>query len=139
MAANGETSYHLGTKAMQKIKERLLELNNSGERASHEDIEISSPSTSAQLTSTAFESHKEVLRLYAMSKIDIWTRWAPICEHQTPDVCARTHQRKYLRAYHNATPGTSIEGGAYVYAMSNIESGATKVHFRPIYTSSHDS
>lgn len=123
-----------GKAAMQLVKECISKASSASERSSGDSVDISSPPTSARLTGMCVGSHQDVLKLYAMSKIDIWTPWAPICEHQTLDACARTRQTEYLRAYYTAQPGDSTAGAAYAYAVTNIESCTTKVHFQPIQT-----
>lgn len=123
-----------GRMAMQVIKERIAVLNGASEHSVCDSTDLSSPPTSALLTSKTFGSHQDVLKLYAMSKIDIWTPWAPICEYQTPDACAAARQTEYLQAFHSAQPGNPVAGAAHVYAVTNIESCTTKVHFQPVYT-----
>lgn len=118
---------------MQLIKENIAILNGASDHSVCDGADLSSPPTSAQLTSKTFGSHQDVLKLYAMSKIDIWTPWAPICEYQTPDVCAAARQTEYLRAFQSAQPGSPVAGTAYMYAVTNIESFTTKVHFQPIH------
>lgn len=123
-----------GRTAMQVVKDRIAILNGVSAHYPCDSADLSSPPTSAELTSKTFGCHQDVLKLYAMSKIDIWTPWAPICEYQTPDACAEARQTEYLRAFHTTQSANPIGGAAYMYAVTNIESCPTKVHFEPIST-----
>ncbi|KAI9875133.1 MAG: hypothetical protein M1830_008836 [Pleopsidium flavum] len=123
-----------GKAAMQLVKDRISEASNASKYSHCDSVNVSSQSTSTRLTGMDVGSHQDALKLYAMSKIDIWTPWAPICEHQTPDACARARQTQYLKAYHTAQPGEPTAGAAYAYAVTNIEDCNTKVHFQPIHT-----
>ena len=61
----------LGRMAMQIIKERIAILSGAAEHSICDSADLSSIPTSAQLTTKNFGSHQDVLKLHAMSKIDI--------------------------------------------------------------------
>jgi hypothetical protein len=79
VAADGQTTYRKreesGKAAMQLVKECISKASSASERSSGDSVDISSPPTSARLTGMCVGSHQDVLKLYAMSKIDIWTPW----------------------------------------------------------------
>lgn len=55
----------------QLIKEEIAVLNGVSEHSVCDSPDLSSPPTTALLTSKTFGSHQDVLKLYAMSKINI--------------------------------------------------------------------
>lgn len=123
-----------GKTAIQVIEDFISEAQSATDRRSSYKFDLSSHPTSLYLNGASVGSHQGALKLYAMSKIDIWTPWAPICEHQTLDSCARFRQGEYLRAYHTAQPGSPTAGAAHAYAATYIGSCTMKVHFQPIHT-----
>ncbi|KAI9701885.1 MAG: hypothetical protein M1836_001229 [Candelina mexicana] len=82
----------------------------------------------AQPCQTTIDSHEEAARLYAMSTINAYTPWAPICRYQTPEACARARAEEYLRSYISAASDPRSKAAAYAHAKT-LTSCVEKVHY----------
>ncbi|KAI9720604.1 MAG: hypothetical protein M1812_002784 [Candelaria pacifica] len=91
-------------------------------------ISLHTTSVQAQPRRLVVDSSEEAARLYALSKIDIYTPWAPICQYQTPEACARARAEGYLRSSSSAASDAGSKAAAYAHAKT-LTSCAEKVHY----------
>ncbi len=84
----------------------------------------------ARSSGTAAYSPDEVqaARLYAMSKIDAYAPWAPICQHQTPEACARARAEAYLQSYSSAASSAGRKAAVYAHAKT-LTSCVDEIHY----------